>query len=694
MLEKMFYPASVAVIGASKEKGKVGRAVLDNLISGFGGRIYPINPKADEIEGLKCYKNVLDVPGEIDLAVIVIPSKMVPQSVRECGEKSIKNLVIISAGFKEVGPEGARLENEVKEIAKQYDIRIVGPNCLGIINTISKCNASFAKKMPPRGNVSIITQSGALGTAILDWSEMTDIGFVNFVSLGNKSDLNEIDFMQAWKDDKETQVILAYLESITDGQRFMQVAREVSKKKPVVVIKSGRTSAGARAASSHTGSLAGADSAYDAAFAQSGVIRAESIDEFFDMAGGFSAQPVPIGSRVAIVTNAGGPGILATDACVKHGLQVATLSTETIEKLRAALPAAAGLYNPVDVLGDASATLYETALNIVLADPDVDGVIVVATPQAMTDPVGIANVIMKIRKTTDRPILPSFIGGVEMDKGVEVLKQGRLLNYNDPERAAYAMRMLTKYHDIRNRVYEKPPAFAVNKTVVKKVIADARKEGISVLGLEALPVLEAYGIPTLKYRIVNGADKAVAAAKEIGYPVVMKIVSPQIIHKSDVGGVRVGLQDDQEVINAYNKMMRDVKAAVPHCMITGVLIQQMATGGKEVILGMNRDPQWGPLIMFGLGGIYVEVLKDVQFRVAPLTQDDALSMIYGIKTHQMLEGVRGEKPADIPKLVEFLERLSQLVTDFPEIIELDINPVKVYEKGNGCLALDARMTIS
>ncbi|HEY3272851.1 MAG TPA: acetate--CoA ligase family protein [Methanocella sp.] len=694
MLEKMFYPESVAVIGASKEKGKVGRAVLDNLINGFRGHIYPINPKADEIEGLKCYKTVLDVPGEIDLAVIVIPSKFVPETVRECGKKGIKYLVIISAGFKEVGPEGARLENEVKTIAKEYDIRIVGPNCLGIINTYSKCNASFAKKMPPKGNVSIITQSGALGTAILDWSEMTDVGFANFVSLGNKADLNEIDFMKAWKDDKETQVILAYLESITDGQRFMEVAREVSKKKPVVVVKSGRTSAGARAASSHTGSLAGADTAYDAAFAQSGVIRANTIDEFFDLAGGFSAQPVPIGKRVAIVTNAGGPGILATDACEKHGLQLATLSTETIERLKSTLPAAAGLYNPVDVLGDASAALYEFALDTVLADPGVDGVIVVATPQAMTDPVGIAKVIVKVCKTTDRPILPSFLGGVEMEKGVQVLKQHRLLNYQDPERAVYTMHMLTKYHGIKNRVYEKPREFAANKTAVKKVIADARRSGISVLGLEALPVLEAYGIPTLKYRIVNGADKAVAAAQEMGYPVVMKIVSPQIIHKSDVGGVRVGLQDDQDVNNAYNKMMTDVKVAVPHCRITGVLIQQMATGGKEVILGMNRDPQWGPLIMFGLGGIYVEVLKDVQFRVAPLTEDDILGMIYGIKTHQMLEGVRGEKPADIPKLVELLARLSQLVTDFPDILELDVNPVTVYEKGKGCIALDARMTIS
>ncbi len=323
MLEKMFYPASVAVIGASKEQGKVGRAVLDNLVAGFEGRIYPINPKADEIGGLKCYKSVLDVPGDIDLAIIVIPAKLVRGAVKECGEKGIKYLVIISAGFKEVGPEGARLENEVKTIAKQYGIRIVGPNCLGIINTISKCNASFARGMPPRGNVSIITQSGALGTAILDWSAMTGVGFVNFVSLGNKADLNEIDFMQAWQEDKETQVILAYLEGITDGQRFMRVAREVSKQKPVVVVKSGRTSAGARAVSSHTGSLAGSDAAYDAAFAQSGVLRAGTMDEFFDLAGGFSAQPVPKGDRIAIVTNAGGPGILATDACEKYGLKLA-----------------------------------------------------------------------------------------------------------------------------------------------------------------------------------------------------------------------------------------------------------------------------------------------------------------------------------------------------------------------------------
>lgn len=694
MLEKMFYPASVAVIGASQEKGKVGRAVLDNLIDGFKGNIYPINPKSAEIEGIKCYKSVLNVPGDIDLAVIVIPAKLVPPAVKECGEKGIKNLVIISAGFKEVGPEGARLENEIKDIAKNYGIRIVGPNCLGILNTYSGCNASFAKKMPPKGNMSIISQSGALGTAILDWSEMTDIGFANFVSLGNKSDLNEIDFMQAWRDDKETAVILAYLESITDGQRFINMARDVSREKPIIVVKSGRTSAGARAASSHTGSLAGADVAYDSAFAQCGVIRAETVDQFFDLAGGFSAQPIPKGDRVCIVTNAGGPGILATDACEKLGLKLATLATETIDKLKTTLPAAANFYNPVDVLGDASPKLYEFALNTVIADDGVDGIIVVATPQAMTDPVGIAEVIAKVRKTTDKPILPSFLGGTEMKKGVDLLQTYKLLNYNDPERAAYTMRTLTKYNSIRNRVYEKPKHFEVDRATVRKVISEARMAGISVLGLEALPVLEAYGIPTLKYRIVDSADKAIATAKEFGYPVVMKIVSPQIIHKSDVGGVRVGLDSDEAVENAYNKMMKDVKAAVPHCRISGVLIQQMAIGGKEVILGVNRDPQFGPLIMFGLGGIYVEVLKDVQFRVAPLTEKDALGMIYGIKTHQLLEGVRGEKPADIEKLAEFLERLSQLVTDFPEILELDINPVKVYEKGKGCLALDARMTIT
>ena len=694
MLEKLFYPASVAVIGASKEPGKVGRAVLDNLIHGFGGKIYPINPKAAEIEGLRCYKSVRDVPDAIDLAVIVIPAKLVPQAVRECGEKGIQYLVIISAGFKETGPQGAKLEGEVKEIARAYGVRIVGPNCLGIINTVSRCNASFAKKMPPRGNVSIITQSGALGTAILDWSEMTDVGFVNFVSLGNKADLNEIDFMEAWRTDRDTRVILAYLEGISDGQRFLRVAREVTKEKPVVVVKSGRTSAGARAVSSHTGSLAGSDAAYDAAFAQCGVLRAGTMDEFFDLAGGFSAQPVPAGDRVAIVTNAGGPGILATDACEKYGLKLASLAPETIDRLKTKLPPAASFYNPVDVLGDASAGLYEFAMGTVLADDGVDGLIVLVTPQAMTDPAGIAEIVAAIRETTDKPVLPGFMGGTAMQQGVKTLERNKLLNYDDPERAAYAMRMLARYHGIRGRVYERPRRFEADRSVVQAVIDTARAAGISVLGLEALPVLEAYGIPTLKYRIVDTADEAVAAARTLGYPVVMKIVSPEIVHKSDVGGVRVGLADDRAVVSAYNRMMKDVRAAVPHCRITGVLIQPMAVGGKEVILGMNRDPQWGPLLMFGLGGIYVEVLKDVQFRVAPLSGKDALGMIYGIKTHQLLEGVRGEKPADIPKLVELLERLSQLVTDFPDILELDINPVKVYEKGQGCLALDARMTIT
>jgi acetate---CoA ligase (ADP-forming) len=694
MLDKMFNPESVAVIGASHVKGKVGRAVLDNLLNGYEGTIYPINPNSTEIEGLKCYKTVLDAPGPIDLAVIVIPSKLVPQAVRECGEKGIKYLVIISAGFKEVGVEGARLENEVKEIARSYNMRIVGPNCLGALNTHTKCNVSFAKEMPPQGNVSIITQSGALGTAILDWSDATGIGFDSFVSLGNKSDLNEIDFMEAWKNDPNTRVILAYLEGITDGKRFIEVARDVSRIKPVIVVKSGRTGAGARAVSSHTGSLAGSDAAYDSAFMQSGVLRAETMFEFFDVAGCFSEQPVPTGDRIAIVTNAGGPGILATDSCERNGLRLATLSKETVDALKTTLPAAANFYNPVDVLGDASAHLYKFALETVIKDDGVDGVIVLATPQAMTDPVAIAEVIIEIKKHTRKPIMPCFVGGVVMDEGVQVFRKHGIYNFDDPARAAYAMRMMTKYHKISQRVYAEPKRFDVDKQKVCDIIDHSRKMGITVLGLEALPVLEAYGIPTMKYKIATSVTDALSAAQEIGYPIVMKIVSPDIIHKSDVGGVKVGIGSDEELENAYNKMMKDVTLAAPRCRIGGVLIQQMAIGGKEVILGMNRDPQFGPLIMFGLGGIYVEVLKDVQFRIAPLNEKDAFGMIYGIKTHQMLEGTRGEKPSDIEKLVEFLERLSQLVVDFPDILELDINPVKVYEKGKGCLALDVRMAVS
>ncbi len=694
MLEKMFNPESVAVIGASHVKGKVGRAVLDNLLNGYEGKIYPINPTSAEIEGLKCYKTVLDVPGPIDLGVVVIPSKLVPQAVRECGEKGIKYLVIISAGFKEVGVEGARLENEVKDIAKGYGMRIVGPNCLGALNAHTKCNVSFAKKMPLAGNISIITQSGALGTAILDWSDATGIGFDSFVSLGNKSDMNEIDFMEAWKNDDRTRVILAYLEGITDGKRFIEVAREASKTKPVIVVKSGRTGAGARAVSSHTGSLAGSDAAYDSAFMQSGVIRAETMSEFFDLAGGFSEQPIPAGDRIAIVTNAGGPGILATDSCERHGLRLATLSKETVDMLKTTLPAAANFYNPVDVLGDASAPLYRFALETVIKDDGVDGIIVLATPQSMTDPVAIAEVIIELKKQTKKPIMPCFVGGVVMDEGIQVFKKHGIYNYDDPARAAYTMRHMVGFHKISQRVYTQPKNFNADKAKVRKIFDESRKVGITVLGLEALPVLEAYGIPTLKYEIATSVGDAVKASREIGYPVVMKIVSPDIIHKSDVGGVKVGIASDEELENAYNKMMKDVTLAAPRCRISGVLIQQMATGGKEVILGMNKDPQFGPLIMFGLGGIYVEVLKDVQFRIAPLNEKDAHGMIYGIKTHQMLEGTRGEKPSDIEKLVELLERLSQLVTDFPEILEMDINPVKVYEKGRGCLALDVRMAIS
>jgi acetyltransferase len=548
--------------------------------------------------------------------------------------------------------------------------------------------------MPPTGNVSIITQSGALGTAILDWSEATGVGFDSFVSMGNKADLNEVDFMEAWKGDPNTKVILAYLEGITDGGRFIEVAREVSRARPVIVVKSGRTSAGARAVSSHTGSLAGSDAAYDAAFMQSGVIRADTMLEFFDLAGGFAGQPVPRGSRVAIVTNAGGPGILATDSCERYGLQLATLSRETIDALKAVLPEAASLYNPVDVLGDASPELYRLALETVVKDGGVDGILAMATPQAMTDPSAIAGVLGEIKGHTDKPILPCFIGGVVMGEGVAVLKKHGLYNYDDPARAAYTMRMMSRYHGIRQRVYEAPRRFGVDEEKARAIIESSRKEGITVLGLEALPVLEAYGIPTLEYRVATSAGDALDAARRLGYPVVMKIISPDIVHKSDVGGVRLGIGDDGELESAYSKMMKDVTLAAPRCRISGVLVQRMATGGKEVILGMNRDPQFGPLIMFGLGGIYVEGLKDVQFRVAPLNEADAKGMVQGIKARRILEGARGEKPSDVEKLAELIERLSQLVTDFPDILEMDVNPVKVYEKGKGCLALDVRLGIS
>ncbi|MDP2217327.1 MAG: acetate--CoA ligase family protein [Methanolobus sp.] len=696
MLDRMFNPNAVAVIGASRNEGKVGRAVLENLIAASDNiDIIPINPKDTEILGLRAYPSILDVPKEknVDLAVIVIPAKLVPEAIEQCALAGVKNVVVISAGFKEAGIEGAHLERECVALCEKYGIDMVGPNCLGIIDTASGLNASFAANMALRGNIAMMSQSGAICTVTLDWAEKNSVGFSKFVSLGNKADLDENDFLDFFYKDDDTAVIAAYLEGVKEGPEFIRVARQVTRVKPVIVVKSGRTSVGSRAVSSHTGTLAGADAAYDAAFRQSGVLRADSLTEMLDKSRAFSAYPLPSGRNIAIVTNAGGLGILTADACANAGLTITSFEEATIAELREILPPAAGLYDPVDVLGDASADVYAHALKIVLADKNVNGVIVLVSPQAMTAVGEIAEKIVGIVRNSEKPVLCNLAGGTRVQEGEDVLHKNGIPNYPSSERAVASMYALCEYHSIRNRKYSSPGVVNVDKSIASAVIKEACVTKTRTLGLESMNILSAYGIPVVDSRIAKNLPEAVRISEEIGYPVVMKIVSPDISHKTDVGGIRLNLKHADDVERAYNTMMSDVRHYMHNAQISGVQIQKMLSGGKEVIIGMNRDPQFGPLLMFGLGGTYVEFLRDVSFAVAPISIDDAKHMVTSIKTYPLIAGVRGEQPSDIDSIIDALIKVSQLSMDFPEIMEFEINPLMVMQEGKGCVAMDVRFTI-
>ncbi|MCR4407501.1 MAG: acetate--CoA ligase [Anaerolineae bacterium] len=696
MLEMFFAPRSVAVIGASREPGKLGYGVLSNIIThGYEGKVYPINPKADEILGLKCYASVLDVPDPIDLAIIVVPAKYVIGALEECGQKGVRGAVIISAGFREVGAEGRQREKELVHVAQQYGIRLVGPNVLGIIDTVSKLNASFAVGMPRRGKIAFMSQSGALCTSILDIALAQDIGFSRFVSLGNKADLNEIDFIEEWWHDPESNVIMAYLEGIVDGERFMRITRQVTKEKPIIAIKSGTTSAGSRAVSSHTGTLAGSEKAYDAAFRQVGVLRANSVQELFDYSVAFARQPLLKSERIAIVTNAGGPGIMATDACERYGLQLASLKQETMEYLRANLPAAASVINPVDVLGDALADRYKLAIEAVLQDEGVGGVVVVLTPQVMTQIEETAQVVGELSGKYDKPIFGAFMGEATTSKGVRILNQHQVPNYPVPERAVAAMGAMLRYREWLQRPPLQVETFDIDRDAIRQVFEQVKADGRLQIGdAEARTVLRACGVRVPASELATNIDEAVEIADRIGYPVVMKIASPDILHKSDIGGVKLGIRNPTEVRDAFDLITYRATRYMPDAQIWGCQIQEMVTGGREVIIGMNRDLQFGPLMMFGLGGIYVEALKDVTFRVAPFSRQEAKEMINEIRSIQLLRGVRGEPPADMEAIVDVLLRMSQLVTEFPEIVEFDINPLIVYETGRGVVGVDMRLVLS
>ena len=695
-LQRLFEPRSVAIVGASTKPGKVGHDILKNMLSsGYGGEVYPINPHAEEILGKKCYPSVLGVPGEIDLVVVVVPAASVLPVIEECGKKGVQLGIVISAGFKESGPEGIERERRLGELARQFGMRIVGPNCLGVMSTSNGLNTTFAQGMPRRGNVALMSQSGALATAIIDWSIQQGIGYSKFVSFGNGVDVGVVDLLRAWEDDPETTVIVAYIEGLRNGPMFMEVARQVSAKKPVIVVKAGGTQAGARAVSSHTGSLAGSEQAYNAAFLQCGVIRANSMEELFDLAIAFSYQGPPRGRNVAIVTNAGGPGIMATDAAERVGLRLASLDAGTVQALRKQLPEASNFYNPIDVLGDADADRYVYAAENLLRDPNVDSVLAVLTPQAMTRPKETAEKLGSASAQSRKPVLACFMGGNAIAQAQEVLNKHKIPNYPYPERAVQSLAKMAEYREWCDEPPDEPVPIAADKEAVRAVFAAARQENRVNLGeIEAREVLKAYGLAVPESYIARSADEAAAHAEKIGFPVVMKIVSPDILHKSDIGGVRVGVRDQQEAMDVFELMMLRVRRYAPDAVIRGVFVQEMIQAGREVIIGSTRDPQFGPLVMFGLGGIYVEVLKDVSFRVAPFGERHAGRMIEEIRSAPLLRGARGERSSDVEAIVKCLLTVSQMVTDFPEIVEMDINPLKVREPGAGAVAVDARITIT
>ncbi|MEO0080009.1 MAG: acetate--CoA ligase family protein [candidate division WOR-3 bacterium] len=702
-IKSIFQPSSIAVIGASNRPGSVGRVLFSNIImNGYTGTVFPVNMNAKSVLGVKAYRSVLEVPEAIELAILIVPAVAVPAVLAECGQKQVKAAIVISAGFKELGPTGATLEQAVRDRARSFGISLVGPNCFGMINTdpAVSLNTTFGRVMPRPGNIALVSQSGAIGANALEYAESEDVGLSKFVSIGNKADLNENDMLEFLKDDPLTDVIMLYLEDLVDPRRFMRLAREITsnpkKPKPILAIKAGRTTEGARAASSHTGALAGSDEAYNAFFAQCRILRVETINELFAKAAALAYQPAPRGNRVAILTNAGGVGIMATDACVRHGLQMAQLTPKTKAALKEKLPPTAAITNPIDVIGDADAQRYETALRLIVADENVDGIIPIWTPTLMAESQEIARIIAEVGKESDKPILACIqTMGPAADIRRELLKD-RIPWYQFPENAARALAAMAEF----SRWSKRPPGEVriftdVQPERVRAIIRTAKSRKPAFLSEpECHEILSAYGLPVLDFQVVKTESDACTAAEKIGYPVVLKIVSPDILHKTEFGGVRLNIADAATLKREYQKLLAEVQRAKPEAEIWGVLVQKMAPqGGLETILGMKRDPSFGPILMFGLGGILVEVLKDVTFRIAPINDLSADSMVTGIKAARLLGAFRGSPPRDVTVIKECLQRLSQLVTDFSDFEEIDINPLLVFEQGKGALVLDARILL-
>ena len=696
MAESVFLsPKSIAVIGASDKRGSVGATITSNIMNGFKGTVFPISPTRDTVFYKKAYKSVLDVPKPIDLAVIVIKNTLVADVLEECGKKKVKGVIIITAGFKEVDEEGAKREQQIKDIAKKYKIQIIGPNCLGVMNLDPKTmmNSTFLKVTPKSGKIALVSQSGAICAALVEDASAQGIGFSAVISLGNKAAMSEVDVLKMLAAHKQTKVIVMYLEDMGDGQEFLKVCKHVTKKlkKPVLVLKSGRSPEGAKAAMSHTGALMGSDEIYDALLKQSGAIRVDTMEELFDYATAFSKQPLPTAGGLVIVSNAGGPAIISTDACSKLGIRMAKID-HIRPKIDEVIPPWGSSRNPVDIVGDADFNRFHNVLDRVLKRSNVGSVIAMCTPSGTLNYDKLAEVIVAMSKKYKKTMLASLMG---LDEGVtnrEILAAGDVPYYTYAEGAIRALAAMIKFAIWVNTKEGTIAKFKVNKAKAKKIFDKVKKEKRpNLLEEEGQEVLKAYGLPLPNSALATTENEAIKIANKIGYPVVMKIASPQIIHKSDAGGVKVNLTNDSEIKKAFKTIIKNAKKYNKDAEIKGVLIVEMIKGGKEMIIGSKLEPGFGPVVMLGMGGIYVEVLKDVTFKLAPVTNKEADDMITSIKTQKLLQGVRGEKPSDVAKLSECIQRLSQLVTDFKEIKELDMNPVLVLEKGKGCKILDVRI---
>ena len=690
-LQELFAPERVAVVGATDREGAIGRAILENLHADLEGEVVPINPKRDEVLGLECYPDAKSAP-PIDLAIIVVPPPIVIEAVRDVAEAGVENVVVITAGFSETGGEGAKRERGLREVAAEYDLNLVGPNSLGIMSTGVGMNATFGPDNALPGSVSFMSQSGAFITAVLDWANEQNIGFRDVVSLGNKAVLDEGDFVREWGDDPNTDVVIGYLESIDDGREFVDAAREVSEETPIVLVKSGRTDAGAQAASSHTGAIAGTERAYEAGLKQAGVLRARSVQELFDYARALSGLPVPDGDGVAVVSNAGGPGVLTTDAIGDSSLEMASFTDETIERLLEEMPDEANVYNPIDIIGDADLDRFDRALDIALSDPNVGSAVVVSAPTAVLSYDDLAEVVIERSREHDTPAVTCLMGGDRTRSAEAILREDGIPNYFDPARAVAGLDALARYRTIQERDVGEPVEYDVDRERAREILERARIRPDNRLGVESMDLLEAYGIPTPTGEIVDDPEDAVAVAESIDGDVVLKIVSPDISHKSDIGGVRIGVADE-DVYDAYEDVVSRARNYQPDATILGVQVQEMLDldESTETIVGMNRDPQFGPLLLFGLGGIFVEILEDTAVRVAPIGETEAAEMVAEIKAAPLLRGARGREPADVDAVIETIGRLSQLVTDFPAILELDVNPLVAGP--DGVQAIDLRLTV-